>query len=150
MIDPTSWVPVQSVMEHPQYYADSSSLGFPLGTVFLLVAVFSMSGLLSCCYHCKRIRSLRRRADLEAADNPASFKSTLNSNMVRKLLNCLQHFIIPFVILVIIEQWKKLGGLRQFELPFGCDLILYGIKARFISANVGSCLLVITNHLLYF
>lgn len=72
-------------MEHPQYYAphriaDSSSrpsLGFPLGTAFLLIAVFSLSGIFSCCYHWNRIRSLRRATDLEASDDPASFKSKL-------------------------------------------------------------------------
>ncbi|XP_055804805.1 uncharacterized protein At5g65660-like [Solanum dulcamara] len=80
-------------MEHPQYYAphriaDSSSrpsLGFPLGTAVLLVAVFSLSGIFSCCYHWNRIRSFRRqRADLEAGDDPASFKSIINYNMSEK------------------------------------------------------------------
>ncbi|MCD9558671.1 hypothetical protein HAX54_016203 [Datura stramonium] len=74
------------MMEHPQYYAphrivDSSSsrpsLGFPLGTAFLLIAVFSLSGIFSCCYHWNRIRSLRRGTDLEAGHDPASFKSKL-------------------------------------------------------------------------
>ncbi|XP_060195517.1 uncharacterized protein At5g65660-like [Lycium barbarum] len=77
------------MMEHPQYYAphrtgDSSSrpsLGFPLGTAFLLLVIFSLSGLFSCCYHCNKIRSLRRAftngIDLEAGDDPASFKSKL-------------------------------------------------------------------------
>ncbi|KAJ8550057.1 hypothetical protein K7X08_033764 [Anisodus acutangulus] len=72
-------------MEHPQYYpphriGDSSSrpsLGFPLGTAFLLVAIFSLSGIFSCFYHWNRIRSLRRATDLEAGDDPASFKSKL-------------------------------------------------------------------------
>ncbi|CAN4123642.1 unnamed protein product [Withania somnifera] len=72
-------------MEHPQYYAphrivDSSSrpsLGFPLGTAFLLIAVFSLSGIFSFCYHWNRIRSLRQATDLEAGDDPASLKSKL-------------------------------------------------------------------------
>ncbi|MCD9637785.1 hypothetical protein HAX54_021254 [Datura stramonium] len=73
------------MMESPQYYAppqigDSSSrpsLGFPLGTALLLLVIFSLSGVFSCCYHWDKIRSLRRRrslADLEAGEDPSSLK----------------------------------------------------------------------------
>ncbi|XP_060194571.1 uncharacterized protein At5g65660-like isoform X2 [Lycium barbarum] len=71
-------------MESPQYYAppqmmESSSrpsLGFPLGTALLLLVIFSLSGVFSCCYHWDKIRSIRRRSlsDLEAGDDPASLK----------------------------------------------------------------------------
>ncbi|CAN4123639.1 unnamed protein product [Withania somnifera] len=71
-------------MESPQYYSppeivESSSrpsLGFPLGTALLLLVIFSLSGVFSCCYHWDKIRSLRRRslADLEAGDDPSSLK----------------------------------------------------------------------------
>ncbi|KAG5535431.1 hypothetical protein RHGRI_023256 [Rhododendron griersonianum] len=53
------------------------SLGFPLGTALLLIVVFTLSGVFSCCYHCERIRTLRRSStsntDLEADnDGPPS------------------------------------------------------------------------------
>ncbi|XP_016451235.2 uncharacterized protein At5g65660-like [Nicotiana tabacum] len=68
-------------MERPQYYApahinvESSSrpsLGFPLGTGVLLIVIFSLSGIFSCCYHWEKIRSLRRRSFADA--HPASLK----------------------------------------------------------------------------
>ncbi|XP_009799671.1 uncharacterized protein At5g65660-like [Nicotiana tabacum] len=72
-------------MERPPYYAPSHinvesssrpSLGFPLGTAVLLIVIFSLSGVSSCCYHWDKIRSLRRRSfpDLEGGDDPASLK----------------------------------------------------------------------------
>ncbi|GFP87517.1 uncharacterized protein at5g65660 [Phtheirospermum japonicum] len=44
------------------------SLGFPLGTALLLVVIFSLSGIFSCCYHWDKLRrSLSHHAaDLEA------------------------------------------------------------------------------------
>ncbi|EYU31659.1 hypothetical protein ABFS82_08G063800 [Erythranthe guttata] len=45
------------------------SLGFPLGTALLLVVIFSLSGIFSCCYHWDKLRrtlSLNAAADLEA------------------------------------------------------------------------------------
>ncbi|KAL8476795.1 hypothetical protein ACS0TY_029191 [Phlomoides rotata] len=41
------------------------SLGFPLGTALLLVVIFSLSGIFSCCYHWDK---LRRTLALNAAD----------------------------------------------------------------------------------
>ncbi|KAK6125373.1 hypothetical protein DH2020_016021 [Rehmannia glutinosa] len=41
------------------------SLGFPLGTALLLVVIFSLSGIFSCCYHWDK---LRRTLSLHAAD----------------------------------------------------------------------------------
>ncbi|KAL6498163.1 hypothetical protein OROGR_028560 [Orobanche gracilis] len=45
------------------------SLGFPLGTALLLVVIFSLSGIFSCCYHWDKLRrafSLHAATDLEA------------------------------------------------------------------------------------
>ncbi|KAK3008609.1 hypothetical protein RJ639_014351 [Escallonia herrerae] len=52
-------------MESPYYappHSDASrpSLGFPLGTALLLIIIFSLSGIFSCCYHWDKLRSLRR------------------------------------------------------------------------------------------
>ncbi|KAI3451856.1 hypothetical protein Pfo_008521 [Paulownia fortunei] len=41
------------------------SLGFPLGTALLLVVIFSLSGIFSCCYHWDK---LRRSLSLDATD----------------------------------------------------------------------------------
>lgn len=54
-------------MESPSYYpaplqhSDSSrpTLGFPLGTAMLLIIIFSLSGIFSCCYHWDKLRHLR-------------------------------------------------------------------------------------------
>lgn len=40
--------------------ASRPSLGFPLGTALLLIIIFSLSGIFSCCYHWDKLRSLRR------------------------------------------------------------------------------------------
>ncbi|XP_004234638.1 uncharacterized protein At5g65660 [Solanum lycopersicum] len=68
-----------------QYYApphsDASrpSLGFPLGTAVLLIVIFSLSGIFSCCYHWEKLRSLRRSfADLESGLDPTSMKYKQN------------------------------------------------------------------------
>ncbi|CAN4090550.1 unnamed protein product [Withania somnifera] len=75
-------------MESPRYFSppeivESSlpSLGFSLGTALLLLVIFSLSGVVSCCYHWEKIRSLRRRplADLEAADDHSSLKAKHNN-----------------------------------------------------------------------
>ncbi|XP_054810639.1 uncharacterized protein At5g65660-like [Prosopis cineraria] len=44
----------------PDMDASRPSLGFPLGTAFLLIAIFTISGICSCCYHWDKLRSLRR------------------------------------------------------------------------------------------
>ncbi|BAT99394.1 hypothetical protein LR48_Vigan07g130000 [Vigna angularis] len=36
------------------------SLGFPLGTALLLIIIFSLSGMFSCCYHWDKLRSFRQ------------------------------------------------------------------------------------------
>ncbi|KAL3618949.1 hypothetical protein CASFOL_037177 [Castilleja foliolosa] len=52
------------------------SLGFPLGTALLLVVIFSLSGIFSCCYHWDKLRrSLSLpAADLEAGGDPGLAK----------------------------------------------------------------------------
>ncbi|CAL0311829.1 unnamed protein product [Lupinus luteus] len=42
--------------------ADASrpSIGFPLGTALLLIIIFTLSGVFSCCYHWDKFRSLQR------------------------------------------------------------------------------------------
>ncbi|GER30743.1 glutamine dumper 2 [Striga asiatica] len=51
------------------------SVGFPLGTALLLVVIFSLSGICSCCYHWDKLRrrslSFHATADLEAAASAA-------------------------------------------------------------------------------
>ncbi|XP_068312703.1 uncharacterized protein At5g65660-like [Pyrus communis] len=60
----------------PDVDASRPSLGFPLGTALLLIIIFSLSGIFSCCYHWDKLRSLRRsfnqNADPEADVQPPS------------------------------------------------------------------------------
>ncbi|KAM7516382.1 hypothetical protein LguiA_005965 [Lonicera macranthoides] len=53
----------------PQVDASRPSLGFPLGTALLLIIIFSLSGIFSCCYHWDKLRSLRR-SFLDPNDHP--------------------------------------------------------------------------------
>ncbi|MCL7029044.1 hypothetical protein MKW94_009096, partial [Papaver nudicaule] len=50
--------------------ASRPSIGFPLGTALLIIVIFCLSGVFSCCYHWEKLRSLRRsfasNSDLEA------------------------------------------------------------------------------------
>lgn len=39
------------------------TLGFPLGTALILVIVFGISALFSCCYHWEKIRNMHSRHD---------------------------------------------------------------------------------------
>ncbi|XLU95960.1 hypothetical protein S245_010312 [Arachis hypogaea] len=43
----------------PQVDASRPSLGFPLGTALLLIIIFTLSGVFSCCYHWDKFRSFR-------------------------------------------------------------------------------------------
>ncbi|KAK1276085.1 hypothetical protein QJS04_geneDACA001497 [Acorus gramineus] len=47
------------------------SLGFPLGTALLLLIIFCLSGVFSCCYHWDKIRSFRRSSADSDADTDA-------------------------------------------------------------------------------
>ncbi|GAV64644.1 hypothetical protein CFOL_v3_08162 [Cephalotus follicularis] len=44
----------------PHVDASRPSLGFPLGTALLLIIIFSLSGIFSCCYHWDKLRSIRQ------------------------------------------------------------------------------------------
>ncbi|KAK9110801.1 hypothetical protein Sjap_018861 [Stephania japonica] len=64
------------------------SLGFPLGTALLLIIVFCLSGVFSCCYHWEKLRSIRNRrrsssavGDIEAPDEGASSSSSPSSTV---------------------------------------------------------------------
>ncbi|KAK2374023.1 hydroxyproline-rich glycoprotein family protein [Trifolium repens] len=52
----------------PQVDTSRPSMGFPLGTALILLIIFSLSGIFSCCYHWEKFRSLHQSlSDLEAA-----------------------------------------------------------------------------------
>ncbi|KAJ1380187.1 hypothetical protein SESBI_46217 [Sesbania bispinosa] len=44
----------------PSVDTSRPSLGFPLGTALLLLIIFSLSGIFSCCYHWDKFRSYRQ------------------------------------------------------------------------------------------
>jgi hypothetical protein len=71
----------------PRMDTSRPSIGFPLGTALLLIVIFSLSGVFSCCYHWEKIRSLRRSVsgdtDLEADNHDSTSKPKspyMNSN----------------------------------------------------------------------
>lgn len=80
------------MMESPDYsppHSDASrpSLGFPLGTALLLIIIFSLSGIFSCCYHWDKLRSFRRSfadasADLEADSDQDTSKAKLAHTVI--------------------------------------------------------------------
>ena len=47
-------------MTVPIEHSARPTLGFPLGTALLLLVIFSLSGMFSCCYHWDKLRSLLR------------------------------------------------------------------------------------------
>ncbi|KAK1269546.1 hypothetical protein QJS04_geneDACA006458 [Acorus gramineus] len=63
------------------------SLGFPLGTALLLIVIFCLSGIFSCCYHRDKLRSLRRSSsdDSDAITDPeaATISSSSSSKPVK-------------------------------------------------------------------
>lgn len=77
-------------MESADYsppHADASrpSLGFPLGTALLLIIIFTLSGIFSCCYHWDKFQSFRRSfshtTDVEADGDEDTAKAK-QANMV--------------------------------------------------------------------
>ncbi|KAL4367248.1 hypothetical protein GQ457_05G008090 [Hibiscus cannabinus] len=79
------------VVSPPHVDASRPSLGFPLGTALLLIIIFSLSGIFSCCYHWDKLRSLRRSfahadADIEASPSKTKPDATdLKKNQSQSL-----------------------------------------------------------------
>ncbi|XP_076949897.1 uncharacterized protein At5g65660-like [Bidens hawaiensis] len=56
----------------PQHHESSHPIiGFPLGTALLLIVVFAVSGIFSCCYHWDKLRHLRGVVDNNSDDSPS-------------------------------------------------------------------------------
>ncbi|THU73141.1 hypothetical protein C4D60_Mb04t19660 [Musa balbisiana] len=47
------------------------TLGFPLGTALLLIVIFCLSGIFSCCYHWEKLRSFRDRRRRRHGNQPS-------------------------------------------------------------------------------
>ncbi|KAL3526949.1 hypothetical protein ACH5RR_011605 [Cinchona calisaya] len=85
------------MIESPDYsppHMDASrpSLGFPLGTALLLIIIFSLSGIFSCCYHWDKLRSFRRSftddTDLDAdSDQEDTSKAKLAKTNLKQNQN---------------------------------------------------------------
>ncbi|CAN8264219.1 unnamed protein product [Cochlearia groenlandica] len=60
----------------PHVDASRPSLGFPLGTALLLIIIFSLSGIFSCCYHWDKHRSLRRSLANASGHSSADIESS--------------------------------------------------------------------------
>ncbi|KAF3789014.1 Uncharacterized protein EJ110_NYTH19821 [Nymphaea thermarum] len=88
------------------HLADDSTrpiVGFPLGTALLVLIIFCISGIVSCCYHYEKIRSLRRSnsAAAEPAAEPqdaaatATTKSTPFHQSFKKQENVTLSVLMP-------------------------------------------------------
>ncbi|XP_072958750.1 uncharacterized protein At5g65660-like [Typha angustifolia] len=67
-------------------HSSTPTLGFPLGTALLLIVLFCLSGVFSCCYHWEKLRFLRdrHRRDETLADEqqqqPRNSTSKISTN----------------------------------------------------------------------
>ncbi|GAA0162106.1 hypothetical protein Leryth_002362 [Lithospermum erythrorhizon] len=61
--------PPPPFFHHNDSDASRPSLGFPLGTALLLIVIFSLSGVFSCCYQWDKLRSFRRSLSHENSDD---------------------------------------------------------------------------------
>ncbi|XP_020218176.1 uncharacterized protein At5g65660 [Cajanus cajan] len=62
----------------PHVDTSRPSLGFPLGTALLLIIIFSLSGIFSCCYHWDKLRTLRQsHSSIPALSHTQSPPSTV-------------------------------------------------------------------------
>ncbi|KAL3525544.1 hypothetical protein ACH5RR_013916 [Cinchona calisaya] len=57
------------------------SIGFPLGTAILLIIIFSISGILSCCYHWDKLQSFRRSFSGDTEPEEDTDRDTSNSKL---------------------------------------------------------------------
>ncbi|MED6118627.1 hypothetical protein PIB30_004679 [Stylosanthes scabra] len=64
----------------PQVDASRPSLGFPLGTALLLIIIFTLSGVFSCCYHWDKFRSFRQSFSSHPPFPSSPTKSNLNES----------------------------------------------------------------------
>lgn len=89
-------------MESPDFsppHADASrpSLGFPLGTALLLLVIFTLSGIFSCCYHWDKLRSLRRSASQPLHDHDLHLRSSPSkSNPTSQVISLLLDRFLSF------------------------------------------------------
>ncbi|KAF2295736.1 hypothetical protein P3X46_018582 [Hevea brasiliensis] len=75
----------------PHVDASRPSIGFPIGTALLLIIVFTLSCIFSCCYHWDKLRSNRRTSsddpdpevDIEAS--PTKSHTDLKQNESQSL-----------------------------------------------------------------
>ncbi|CDY18680.1 BnaA09g07150D [Brassica napus] len=78
---------MENTQEYSPPHMDASrpSLGFPLGTALLLIIIFSLSGIFSCCYHWDKHRSLRRSL-ANASGHPSAASADIESSPLKPRL----------------------------------------------------------------
>ncbi|GJT67989.1 ribonuclease H-like domain-containing protein [Tanacetum coccineum] len=128
-------------MESPPYFApphhhDSSrpTIGFPLGTALLLIVVFSLSGIFSCCYHWDKLRHLR--GDFSDDDNHGSDDSDSKPKPVYSEKNQEEDKSVP--VIMAGDQYARFIAMpcpseppRQGKIVVEeCELMAYGEFSR--------------------
>ncbi|KAL6573109.1 hypothetical protein OROHE_002585 [Orobanche hederae] len=86
------------------------SLGFPLGTALLLVVIFSLSGIFSCCYHWDK---LRRSFSLHAADLEADGDLGPSSKLRTSQMNSRQQVIQSLPVIMPGDNVPKFIALQS-------------------------------------
>ncbi|KAG4924654.1 hypothetical protein JHK82_050498 [Glycine max] len=74
----------QDLSSPPHVDASRPSLGFPLGTALLLIIIFTLSGVLSCCYHWDRVCSLRQSFSDSEPQMPSSPTKSKHSKELKQ------------------------------------------------------------------
>lgn len=103
--DLTTPTPMPTDMHHA---STRPTLAFPLGTTLLLIVIFCLSGIFSCCYHWEKLRLLRQRLNhrsssssndrqpqLPVTATPIGFAAAGNRDP--RLLQLQQYPMIPLV-----------------------------------------------------
>uniref|UniRef100_A0A803R0D1 Uncharacterized protein n=1 Tax=Cannabis sativa TaxID=3483 RepID=A0A803R0D1_CANSA len=101
----------------PHVDASRPSLGFPLGTALLLIIIFSLSGIFSCCYHWDKLRSLRRSFASDASDSADLENGPIKPNASNSVI-----FLYFWVIYVINKSFRALFAIFLFSF---WDLLKY-------------------------
>lgn len=106
----------------PHVDASRPSLGFPLGTALLLIIIFSLSGILSCCYHWDKLRSLRQSfSDSDPQNHSSPHKSKLHTTV---------RIITNFLITIYFSHLTFVNYFRNFFV-----MKIWTRRQKFVNSN---------------
>ncbi|KAI3978631.1 hypothetical protein MKX01_015806 [Papaver californicum] len=77
----------QDIVSSHHMDASRPSIGFHLGTTLLIIVIFCLSGVFSCCYHWKKLRSLRQSFASNADDLEANTPTKITPTYLSLKIN---------------------------------------------------------------